>query len=354
MEKVLSKQSDIISALRFPLIVGVVFIHTLELSAGQYQIYDLLFSFLTDGLCGVCVPLFFFFSGYLFFQNIDHFDMAIYWKKMKKRARSLLIPFIFWNLFVVSIIGLGQLVTPSLFSGAYKSISDFTFNDWLSIFYCAFGSNQPIAFQLWFLRDLIVMVVMTPLFYYLCKHLRFWWLPVLFIFPLFGVRSIIPGISFFSLSFFCTGCWFGINRTSFSFKTDRMRWAIIWAYLLGLMTEVVLNGRTKNDLFNGINTILGCIAIVQLTAICLEKCDTSKLWYMKKYINNSTFFIFCYHGIFSAFLGKAISPYVSNDVTAIMGYFGIVFILVIGGILAYNLLLAVSPRFTAFITGGRN
>lgn len=168
MEKVLSKQSEIISALRFPLIVGVVFIHTLELSAGEYQVYDFLYSFLTDGLCGVCVPLFFFFSGYLFFQNIDCFDMTTYWKKMKKRARSLLIPFIFWNLFVVTIIGLGQLVAPSLFTGAYKSISDFTFIDWLSIFYSALGSNQPIAFQLWFLRDLIIMVAMTPLFYYLC------------------------------------------------------------------------------------------------------------------------------------------------------------------------------------------
>ena len=350
----LSKQSGIISVLRFPMIVGVVFIHTLELSAGQFPIYDFLYSFLTDGLCGVCVPLFFFFSGYLFFQNIECLNMTIFWEKIKKRARSLLIPFIFWNLFVVAIIGIGQLVAPSLFSGAYKNVLAFSVEDWLSIFYSAFGSNQPIAFQLWFLRDLIIMVVLTPLFYYLCKYLRFWWLPVLFILSLFGIRIIIPGLNIFSLSFFCTGCWFGINRTSFSFKSDWVRWTIIVAYFLSLVIEIVLYGRIKNDLFNGINTILGCVAIVQLTAIYLEQCETSKLWYMKKYINNSTFFIFCYHGIFSAFLGKAISPYVSNDVTAIMGYFGIVFILVIGGILAYNLLLAVLPRFTAFITGGRN
>ena len=60
--------SEIISLLRFPLIVGVVFIYSLSLSHGLYHIYDFCYSLMTETLCGVC-PLVLFLLGLFVFPE---------------------------------------------------------------------------------------------------------------------------------------------------------------------------------------------------------------------------------------------------------------------------------------------
>ena len=348
--------SEIISLLRLPLIVGVVFIHSLSLGHGVYHIYDLYYSLITEMLCGVCVPLFFFFSGYLFFQNLEAFSFEIYKSKIKKRINSLLIPFLFWNLFVVVIIGMGQLLLPSLFTGAFKNVADFDFNDWLSIFYCSLGSNKPIAYQLWFLRDLIMMSVLTPLFYYLCKYLKYWWIIVLMFLCLVGVPSLMPGLSFISLFYYCSGCWCGINKKAFVFKNHTLRWIMILLYCLLIVIEFSLKqvGYSWLKYIHSLNVMIGCISILQLTSICIERCNASKSIFKKKSISNASFFIYCYHGIFATFMGKVASGFVNNDLEAVGCYFAIVVLLVVMGVIIYNVLLKTLPRITLVITGGRN
>ena len=89
--------SETISYLRFPLIVGVVFIHFNLLEKGFSAngiIYDLkgddifwgiryVVRLFSDVLPSVSVPLFFMISGYLFF-NVDLFDRETYLKKSEK------------------------------------------------------------------------------------------------------------------------------------------------------------------------------------------------------------------------------------------------------------------------------
>lgn len=347
--------SEIISLLRLPLMVGVVFIHSLSLERGVYHIYDFCYSLITETLCGVCVPLFFFFSGYLFFQNIETFGFETYKSKIKKRINSLLIPFLFWNLFVVVIIGIGQQWLPFLFTGAFKPISDFSITDWLSIFYCFLGSNKPIAFQLWFLRDLIIMSLMTPLVYYLCQCLKFWWIVILMFLCVLEVPSHIPGISFFSLFYYCAGCWCGINKKSFVFKSHKLRWFSILLFLALLVFELSLKqaGYSWIQHIHRFDIMIGCISILQLASLYIELCDVSKSLLKKVSISNASFFIYCYHGIFAAFMGKLASSLVDNDFEALVCYFLIVVLLVVVGVILYNALLMMLPRFTLVITGGR-
>lgn len=348
--------SAIISLLRFPLTVGVVFIHTLQLNSGVYCVYDFCYSAITETLCSVCVPLFFFFSGYLFFQNIETFGSDTYKSKMIKRIRSLLVPFLFWNLFVVVTIGMGQLFYPSLFSGAFKNVSDFNITDWLSIFYCSLGSNKPIAYQLWFLRDLIIMSVMTPLFYLLCKFLRCWWIVVLMILCVLGVPSLAPGLSFVSLFYYCAGCWFGINKMAFSFKDYKKRWISMLFYVGLFVIELSLKGAgcIWVKYIHGVTIIVGCIFILQLASIYIERCNASKYLFNKKSISHASFFIYCYHGIFATFMGKMAGGYVNSDLLAVLYYFAIVVLLVVFGVIIYRTLLKTLPRFTMIITGERN
>lgn len=99
--------SKTIMFLRFPLIIAVVLIHTnfngltmngtLWVSEGQFPTYDLVYHVVSNELARIAVPLFFFISGFLFFYHSD-FSKEIYRKKLKKRIRTLLIPYMFYPL----------------------------------------------------------------------------------------------------------------------------------------------------------------------------------------------------------------------------------------------------------------
>ena len=107
-EKLLSQT---ISLLRFPLTLGIFFIHfylakigltihgvTYGLNNPEWFLYiNVYFSGI---LTAVCVPFFFWISGLLFFYKTD-FSLPIYFKKLRRRFRSLFIPYILWNIIAV-------------------------------------------------------------------------------------------------------------------------------------------------------------------------------------------------------------------------------------------------------------
>ena len=68
-----------------------------ESGTSLYEIFR--FSFV-EGIARIGVPLFFFISGFLFFYY-DDFSKNVYLGKIKKRFKSLVVPYIFWNLVVV-------------------------------------------------------------------------------------------------------------------------------------------------------------------------------------------------------------------------------------------------------------
>lgn len=129
--------------------------------------------------------------------------MKSIYAKIQKRIRTLLVPYIigclFFVLFGVMIavtLGISKYVNGSvmpLFSEPFYQII-------CSIFYDS-GSGTPCAFQLWFLRDLILIVATSPIWYFLLKHLR-WFLIV----SCFGLTYLhIPFVPFFVLFWFLLG-----------------------------------------------------------------------------------------------------------------------------------------------------
>jgi surface polysaccharide O-acyltransferase-like enzyme len=97
-----------------------------------YDILRFFETFIGDGLCLVAVPLFYAISGYLFFVKVPDGIRSIF-PKMRKRVRTLLIPYFLANTLTLTYI------------------------------------SPPIAFQLWFVRNLMVIILFSP-FIYLWLH----------------------------------------------------------------------------------------------------------------------------------------------------------------------------------------
>ena len=116
-------QSKTIAFLRFPLIVGVVLIHCYykELPIGgvkipvmdEYPIYKLIADLFSQVLARTAVPLFFLISSYLFFYK-SSFSWPMYDSKLRKRAQTLLLPYLFWNGALVGLHLLIELLFPSV------------------------------------------------------------------------------------------------------------------------------------------------------------------------------------------------------------------------------------------------
>lgn len=156
-----------------------------------------------SGMLGRCaVPLFYVISGYLFFLKVSDGMKSIY-AKIQKRMRTLLVPYIIGCLFFV-LFGVIIAITPGISRYVNGSVMPL-FNEPLhqiicSIFYDS-GSGTPCAFQLWFLRDLILIVATSPIWYLLLKHLRW-----IFVITSFGLTYIqLPFVPFFALFWFLLG-----------------------------------------------------------------------------------------------------------------------------------------------------
>lgn len=114
------KKSVCINNLRFPLILGVVLIHNriIEPSAAfneGFLFLGLFIDVFSQKLVASCVPLFFFFSGYLFFvKYADGFSANDYFNQLRKRMRTLLVPFIFWNAIVMGYFALIHYFAPGI------------------------------------------------------------------------------------------------------------------------------------------------------------------------------------------------------------------------------------------------
>lgn len=155
------------------------------------------------GRCAV--PLFFAISGYLFFRDIDlgsswREAYKALWPKMVKRVRTLLVPYLLAAWFAPLLL-LALEHVPGI-SYDYTFFTD-TFNgplpDLLRMVYWDSGSGVPFAFQLWFLRDLIIIVALSPLLLLIARvlNLRNRWgycnlTALLFLLTFLPLPSLLP------------------------------------------------------------------------------------------------------------------------------------------------------------------
>lgn len=358
-------QSKTIDFLRFPLIVGVVFIHNststmivrgLEIDGNSYMpICDISNRLFSQIIGGLSVPLFFFISGFLFFNNVS-FDRKEYRRKMHSRVRTLLIPYLFWN---ISFLVFYYIVSHLPGLSAWFSGTIYTWDYILSALWGQMNENGtmtfPIAYQFWFIRDLMVIVIMTPLIYWLIRKARNYGVIFIGLLWLWGFAIPYIGIRGFNTAawfFFMAGAWFSINRKNVIEEFRRIgRW-IYLLYIIIVAAYLSVADNAYDEYIGKLSILVGIVCCFKLVDYLLDKKSLKVL----PFLSSASFFVFAIHDPWllsqiRKVLFKIFSP--QSDIALTVLYLGLVLIVVAIALILYSLLKRMFPHFTAVITGGR-
>lgn len=356
-----SVSSERLNILRFPLIIGVVFIHAygsdidlqgLNLGLSQLgAIPKFIQDFLSNGIARLAVPLFFILSGYFFFLGFK-WSYIKFKSKIKSRFYTLVIPFLFWNIFTLSSLLVAQSIpaTSIYFSGSNQLVATFNFYDLIN---AIFGINKPpIAYQFWFIRDLIVMVALVPFLVAIFKSR----LLSTFIFGLTAMLWFcnywpiyIPSAAAFF--FFYFGAYFARFELSL-FALDHYGKKVAILYLGILIWDCLTKGQLYNSYLHNLGVSLGIFASLYLTKVA-HSVNSVKTILVK--LSTYSFFVYALHEpmlkVLKKVTYKVVQPETELLITTL--YLIIPIIIIVSSIAVYHILKPLAPNFLRVISGNR-
>jgi succinoglycan biosynthesis protein ExoH len=163
MNRVVSQR---IALLRTLMIFGVVLLHTpgrVTVDALDFSnVFHVVRAFFQEGVFRVGVPVLSLISGYLLFgANLDQSPFELY----KKKTKTLVVPFIAFNIGLAAAVYGFQFLTGHTL---WRNLATLSRIDVLDSLFAITAS--PIDYPLYFLRDMIVVVILSPLIGKLLRH----------------------------------------------------------------------------------------------------------------------------------------------------------------------------------------
>lgn len=346
--------SKTISFLRLPLIIGVVLIHsrvgTSYVAEGCFPIYTAISHITSNILARVAVPCFFIFSGYFFFRNGGAFTPSTYRDKLLKRSRTILLPYILWNIAVMVLFLLSEPFTKNLVLEGRKLVSDYSIGDIVQAFWNLNG-GFPICYQLWFIRDLMVIMILSPLVYWALRTMKHYFLMIVGAIWLTGWSLHIDALNTTTLLFFSTGAYFGITKQDFVVAAKRIVWPVLTIYILIALADVLFLQESWHWYINRAAIPAGIVATIGLSARFIE----SNKWQAWPHLAGIGFFMYAFHGMPLTLTTKLAFRYFDPQCDlAVLGlYFLCPLIVLCIGFTFYYIIARYLPRLMNLITGGR-
>lgn len=352
-----TRLSTLLNAVKVPLIIGIVIIHSNldallpDTTAGRQA--GFFCEYFSNYLCRACVPVFFIISGYLFFANIPRFDLATYKAKLRRRATTLLIPYLIWNIigFLLLCIKASPLLQhhfPQYADLHLTPISILGGFWWLR----ALGVPDILPYDgpLWFIRNLIVLVIATPAIHIGLRYLRWWFPALLLVLELLGL-GIFNGLLYFTV---------GAAATSISPRHllrplgHPLPWVASW--LLFALVMQCFNAYESAPswgvtILATINVAFGLMSFMSVTSCHLLPVYDTPLF---KLLRGSVFFIFAVHGLYSTLVRRIFFNLLPPTTIGYIGaYLSTIIILLASSLLVYLLITRISPRLASLLSGGR-
>lgn len=356
-------QLKTISFLRFPLIVFVVLIHTQinsingVLSNGTiantfgdaFPIYESISYLFSHIITRISVPLFFFISGFLFFYKTPDFSLATYTTKLKKRIIRLLIPYLIWNILFILSRNLPAIIS----HGSTTQIigEGYSITDWISAFWCYNSTESPVSYQLWFIRDLMVVILFTPLIYWLTKKIGYLLPLILGILWMTQVSLSIVGFSTEAFFFFTVGSFFSIKKKNFTELVKSHATLLGIIYIVFVSITLLTKDFIWSIYIKRISILIGIPFAIAISASLIEQGK----WRVNHFLEESSFFIYAYHIIVLPIVFRLLTSVIpcTSDIRATLLYFLWATTVIGVGLIIYYCLKKCLPKTTALLTGGK-
>lgn len=375
--------SETIDLVRFPLAVMVVFIHSfpdgtwLDFSAIEYSslssfdAFNVFRRFFSNVFPSIAVPAFFLISGYLFFKKLEQWDWSVWKRKIRSRLKTLVVPYFLWvTLYVLYNSGIYLTIGAIIING--RPISLLT--DWFSesggfhLFWDSqvWGEDRlnwlggiaphatgPKLVPLWFLRDLMVVVALTPLIYWTIKKMKIGVIFILGAAYLTGLWLDLHGLSITAVFYFSTGAYLSIKGHDISvfYKHHNLLYAICVCLLIINMYFAVGPYTDLRRYFSGLYVITGVVSAINLSYWLVSE----KGVHPKRLMVESCFFIYAFHLFILGHCRHYVEVVLSGCSAHLVSLSYILYpwIDILICVLLYYLLRRLLPRTTRLLTGGR-
>jgi len=273
----MDKYSSIkIRLLSFILIIMIVYIHGSNLSITFNDILSaknnlkintinlFIQIFFSDGIARSAVPLFFLISGYLFFTGINNYNSfdRFYFYKLNHRSLTLLLPYIFWSIFGIILLLIFQNI-PIIKNyitddNMLPILKDLSYNElFIRIFF------RPIPYQLWFMRDLIALNLLSPLIYYQIRYYPSFSYIIIILLLLIWLIGVPLHLLYYTPLFFYVGSIISLKNIG-KLKPKKpliFIFLFIWFAVLTLYTLLIIQYKYDITWLQKIAVLIGIIVV---------------------------------------------------------------------------------------------
>ncbi len=349
--------SELVTMLRYPLIVSVVVHHCFfwvsgwhynqlsEQSIGSNVVSELILS--SRILISSVVPIFFLISGYFFFVHLKDWDTKVWKRKMKRRVWTLLIPYILWNTFFF-LHQISPEIPRIIHGNSWEIINSWVNNHggWLGMYWngriisqetvdiwgLPTQTNVPILLPFYFIRNLMVVTLFTPLLHFLlrarnksvttCAAVT---IGLLLFLHLSKTSFILSGFSAEAFFFFGLGAFLSLNGFELSEAFYAKRKVIAFVYLSLFFIELFFGFQSSNigKILHPLYAVFEAMTVVNCASWLVKKSPANKrLSALKNALTrwqHTSFMIYALH----FFLIVSVRSFFNKVIGATTGYNGI-------------------------------
>lgn len=335
-----SRQLDVLRAV---LVIAVLWIHAYAVNGSPSTASEWMQYIISQQVGRIAIPGLFLLSGLLFFRAgwQGHRWFA---HKIMRRARTLLVPYVVWG--TLCMVG-GYLISRSPWSWCVRRpIAEYTLVD------LAVGAvwSNPIAYHLWFLRDLFLLCLLSPLLCILVAPLRLVTSICLGAIWFMGVD--VPVLGGEGGFFFTSGAFLAMAQVQLArhIGTWHRLWAVLWLAIVALELVAVQNHWYGVRALHDLGLIVG-LASVWANVDILDALLRHRVFaHLVKY----GFFIYLVHEPVLTVMKKLCLRHIGATPGGLaLCYYGApLMTIAVAGVLGF-LLRRVLPRLYAVLSGAR-
>ncbi len=345
--------SNKIKILTFILSIFVIIIHSINIDTSEMGLNLISFFqvFISKGMCRIAVPTFFILSGYFLYRKHDY-SLMYSIKSLKKRFNTLLIPYMIIISFTLFYYWCFQQI-PLLAKYFHKDMIISDFNFWSFIKAYLFPMEHSPAQHLWFIRNLIIYVALSPLFYLFVRSTNIF--IAAFIGNLLLRAYFLPGPEYLQLdglSYFLLGMYLAVNKINLS-NITLPKWGLI---SLGICYVILLTINSilyTDNYYNSYLLHFSAIVGIIFTWIIIDKIidiNDPKLLELA----NFSFFIYLIHIPFTFKISKILILILGTSPTSLLiSYICTIIITIMTTLTAGIVLKNKLPKLYSIISGSR-